>query len=66
MTSYQKMILDCLKAGAVLDCNEGANYKAWLKMPNGELKYVRRDSASKVVSENENRLVFTNDGIKWK
>lgn len=67
LTSYQRSIIDNMKQGGILKCTEGANYKVWLKMPDGSIKSVRRDSAEVITSEDSYQfLAFDNDGVKIK
>lgn len=67
MSNYQKQIVEALKSGAKLQCTEGANYRAWLVFKDGTKKNVRRDSANKVCSDYEGKLVFgEHSGIRWR
>ena len=66
-SKYQTKIVEALKNGAKLQSTEGANYKAWLVYPNGKKENVRRDSANKVCSDFESKLVFGEwSGIRWR
>ena len=67
MTKHQKQIIEDLKAGALLRCTEGANYKAWLEYPDGSIRKIRRDSSEKICFVYENKLVFSEpNGIRWR
>ena len=67
MSKYQTKIVEALKKGAKLKCTEGKNYKTWLVHPNGSKESVRRDSANKVCSDFESKLVFGEwSGIRWR
>ncbi|WP_079242633.1 hypothetical protein [Chryseobacterium indologenes] len=67
LTKYQKSIVDQMIDGAVLKCNEGKNYKAWLKFPNGDTKPVRVNSAEIITNESSYQfLKFGNEGISIK
>ena len=67
MSKYQTKIVEALKNGAKLQCNEGANYKAWSVYPNGKKENIRRDSANKFCSDFESKLVFGEwSGIRWR
>lgn len=66
MTNYQKQILKDIQQGALLQCSEGINYKAWLKYQDGSIRNVRRDSACRVCDVYQDKLIFGNlEGIKW-
>ena len=66
-SNYQTKIVEALKNGAKLQCTEGSNYKTWLVYPDGKRKIVRRDSANKICSDFESKLVFGEwSGIRWK
>lgn len=67
MSKYQTKIVEALKNGAKLQCTEGTNYKTWLIYPNGNKENIRRDSANKVCSNFESKLVFGElSGIRWR
>ena len=67
MSKYQTKIVEALKNGAKLQCTEGANYKTWLVYSDGKKENVRRDSANKVCSDFESKLVFGEwSGIRWR
>ena len=67
MSKYQRKIVDALKNGAKLQCTEGANYKTWLVHSDGKKENVRRDSANKVCSDFESKLIFGEwSGIRWR
>lgn len=67
MSKYQVKIVEALKKGAKLQCTEGKKYKTWLAHPDGSKESVRRDSANKVCSDFESKLVFGEwSGIRWK
>lgn len=38
-------IIKPMQDGATIQCSEGANYRVWLKMPDGTEKYLRKQSA---------------------
>jgi hypothetical protein len=67
MSKYQTKIVEALKNGAKLQCTEGLNYKTWLVYPNGDKETIRRDSANKVCSKFEHKLIFGEwSGIAWR
>jgi hypothetical protein len=67
MSKYQQQIIEAIKNGAKLQCTEGTNWRAWLKYPHGEIKYVRRDSANKVCQQYSDILIFGKyEGISYK
>lgn len=67
MSKYQNKIVDALRNGARLQCNEGANYKTWLVYSNGRKEIIRRDSANKVCSDFESNLIFGEMmGVRWR
>ena len=67
MSKYQTKIVDALKNGAKLQCAEGAGYKTWLVYTDGKKENVRRDSANKVCTDFESKLIFGEwSGISWK
>jgi hypothetical protein len=67
MSTYQKKIVEALKAGAKLQSNEGRNYKTWLIHTDGSTERIRRDSAEKVCIEFDSKLVFGEwGGIRWR
>lgn len=51
LSTAQKSIIDEMLKGAILDCSEGSNYKAWLKYPEGTKKSINRISAEKITTE---------------
>jgi hypothetical protein len=52
LTPYQINILNELKdKETYLATNEGANYRAWVKYPNGDKKTVRKDTVSLLFSK---------------
>lgn len=67
MSKYQQQIVEALKQGARLNCSEGRNYKTWLAYPDGRKVSVRRDSANKVCTDFESKLIFGKpEGISWR
>jgi hypothetical protein len=67
LSTAQKRIIDEMLKGAILDCSEGSNYKAWLKYPEGTKKSINRISAEKITTESSYQyLSFSNDGWKIK
>lgn len=67
LSDYQKQIINHLKNGAILQSNEGVNYKTWLKFPDGSIKNIRRNSVELITGEDSYQfLSFGNEGIKLK
>ena len=65
--TIKKTLIEALKNGAKLQCTEGLNYKTWLVYADGKKENVRRDSANKVCSDFESKLVFGEwSGIRWR
>ena len=67
MSKYQNEIIEAIKNGAKLQCSESNNRRAWLKYTNGDIKYIRRDSANKVCEQYSDILIFGEyEGIRYK
>lgn len=69
VTKYQfDNIIKPMQEGAILNCNEGANYTIWLEMPDGTTKPLRKQSAVIVTDKgyDNNALIGfgTGNGIK--
>jgi hypothetical protein len=67
LSTAQKSIIDEMLKGAILDCSEGSQYKAWLKYPDGTKKSINRISAEKITTESSFQyLSFSTYGWKIK
>ena len=65
ISKYQREIIKKMKnQGAVIDCDEGGNYKVWLRFPNGKKEIVRKDTINSLSEKGAFKDYGAENGLK--
>ena len=64
VSKHQRQLIKKMEEqGAILDCNEGKSYKAWLRYPDGTKETVRRDTVENLSEKEAFKGYGTAEGL---